>query len=504
MILIYAPHKSTAAAHSGMHIRVNAVDDILSDKERIYFWEKHNITGSLVIKKVDDKCSIFEYNPASISHINKLYQLIEKCDYIYCHSLLNSYKISYIYNSGKCIIDLHGIAYDELVISGCISEAEIYKSFEKDIIEKSWKIISVTEAMAHYYSEKYNVPLEKFIILPVIDYSGEKFERNSINNNYIYSGDLSKWQNIDLMLSAIKKCRYEDNKYYLYSQEKEKLINLVNIAGLDNVFTGSFTKNEKDNIYKSMSFGFILRDDNDINRAACPTKLVEYMQYGIVPVVLSENIGDFNRLGYKYILIDDFINHNYSNDDCINIINTNYKIYEHIKQQFSASIKQLKNISITDSKSILYNQIESVILQQTYLYAALENKNGNKVYKTYLLSSIMQNIVINTESMSKLILYIPGSFYMDNIYINNKYFGKGRKIIYNIENNKSADISFYINRKQNIFEYLSVKYISFYYKLCKIVYIFKNPDSQYFKPCRVIKGFLKKMNVTFLNSNHKK
>ena len=56
--------------------------------------------------------------------------------------------------------------------------------------------------------------------------------------------------------------------------------------------------------YESAHYGFILRDDNVINTVANPTKMIEYLQYGIVPIVKSPNIGDFATYGYDYITYD--------------------------------------------------------------------------------------------------------------------------------------------------------------------------------------------------------
>jgi len=58
--------------------------------------------------------------------------------------------------------------------------------------------------------------------------------------------------------------------------------------------------------YDRASLGFVLRDDSLVNRVACPTKLVEYMCAGIIPIVEQPLIGDFYERGYEYILVDEF------------------------------------------------------------------------------------------------------------------------------------------------------------------------------------------------------
>lgn len=53
--------------------------------------------------------------------------------------------------------------------------------------------------------------------------------------------------------------------------------------------------------YLRSDLGFVLRDDVAVNRVSCPTKLSEYLWFGVVPVVKSPAIGDFERLGFEYV-----------------------------------------------------------------------------------------------------------------------------------------------------------------------------------------------------------
>lgn len=50
--------------------------------------------------------------------------------------------------------------------------------------------------------------------------------------------------------------------------------------------------------------GFVLRDEHILNSVANPTKLVEYMWCGIIPIVKYEDLGDYSDLGYEYIKYD--------------------------------------------------------------------------------------------------------------------------------------------------------------------------------------------------------
>jgi hypothetical protein len=75
----------------------------------------------------------------------------------------------------------------------------------------------------------------------------------------------------------------------------------------DNVVIEYKTPDQMEAEYRTCHYGMILRDDIVVNNVACPTKLVEYLQYGIVPVCKSEKIGDFAELGMHYVKHTEFV-----------------------------------------------------------------------------------------------------------------------------------------------------------------------------------------------------
>jgi hypothetical protein len=54
--------------------------------------------------------------------------------------------------------------------------------------------------------------------------------------------------------------------------------------------------------------GFVLHEDSIINNVDCPTKLVEPLRLGIIPIVDPPFIRDFTRWDTSYILVNDFVN----------------------------------------------------------------------------------------------------------------------------------------------------------------------------------------------------
>ncbi|MNL07568.1 hypothetical protein D3C87_1282490 [compost metagenome] len=116
------------------------------------------------------------------------------------------------------------------------------------------------------------------------------------------------YQNISLMVENIKKIVDVPNYYfYILTGQKQKMQEIFSINGLNdkkNILIDSVTPNELDKYYKKAHYGFVLRDDVDVNNVACPTKIIEYLAYGMTCITLSNKIGDFYELGFEFINID--------------------------------------------------------------------------------------------------------------------------------------------------------------------------------------------------------
>ena len=70
----------------------------------------------------------------------------------------------------------------------------------------------------------------------------------------------------------------------------------------------SLLPKDLDSYYKDADYGLILREDCLVNNVAFPTKLIDYISNGIIPIVDTKNIGDFNELGLQVINYHDEIN----------------------------------------------------------------------------------------------------------------------------------------------------------------------------------------------------
>ena len=65
-------------------------------------------------------------------------------------------------------------------------------------------------------------------------------------------------------------------EFIIYTRKQEEMRELCNKYNvLDKVKIDSFTVEQKSQILSEADFGFVLRDDDPVNKVACPTKLME-------------------------------------------------------------------------------------------------------------------------------------------------------------------------------------------------------------------------------------
>jgi hypothetical protein len=195
--------------------------------------------------------------------------------------------------------------------------------------------------------KKYGEQLQqKLLILPIIS----KYEQLSITADrqedalprIIYAGGVDKWQQIPLMLQIINTV-YNLASWHIYTQEPEAFTALLpEELRIKDLSIKSVTRDDLLKIYPKFSFGFVLRDHNILNVVSCPTKLVEYIAFGIIPIMDEVNIGDFLELGLRYIKKDDIFKGKLpSLGTILEMRKTNYEVYKAIYNLYLYGVKRL-------------------------------------------------------------------------------------------------------------------------------------------------------------------
>ena len=313
-ILFFSPYPEEHKLKDGMISRIKCIDDQFKDFERNYLL----ITFS-------KKSSIKEFENAKayvlnvFTHLFLVIKLIQHTDLIYCQSI---YSIATLWPAilfkGKreIVLDVHGVVPEEELYFHKKWLKSKYLSFVERIIFKRLDYaICVTNQMIDVYKDKYHNKNCKYILffitpaelinkktcLDTIESKSEKVE-------VIYTGGVQQWQNVDRMLQYIKNNLAKNVHYTILSGNADDVKQKIKDLDInqDSIYVGSCQPYELESFYKKAHYAFILRDDSVVNHVANPTKLIEYLFYGLTPIVLCPNIGDYKTLGYEYINVEEF------------------------------------------------------------------------------------------------------------------------------------------------------------------------------------------------------
>ena len=316
-IIIISTYPNKFNIKDGMIRRVSEIDQKLKkDYYRIYL----DISLRKNLEKkvfLEDDLEVYKLN--LFKNYFFILKKLKESKIVYIHSLYNYLRIFLIpkLDSKSIILDTHGVVPEENEYEGK-RNSRLFQILEKKIFRKLDKAIFVTEQMKKFYKDKYPKEMAriKSIVLPILEDKKNKVSEISeelklkIKNKtiIIYSGKLQKWQNRDLMMELISKNLSDKFFYIILTGQKEEMEQKFKEKNISNKYflIDSVLPNELSKYYEISNYGFILRDNHVLNRVANPTKLGEYLDYGIIPIVKLEEIGDYKELGYEYITIDRF------------------------------------------------------------------------------------------------------------------------------------------------------------------------------------------------------
>lgn len=311
MILFLSKYPETPQEYrDGFFQRVVSIDKFYSNDERVYLhtslfrnWNKKKRVNGL---RTDISCNI-------ILHFFTILDFFNRSSLVYIQSIYNAiYTVIFILIFKRFyVLDLHGVVPEELKMQKKKIHYILFTIVESFIFYKVSVCVAVTKKMVTHFEKKYPKSKCQYIVYCILpnhlkEEDGVSENESKIKSEkieIIYSGNAQVWQNVDLMLQYIKQNISENINYTILTgdidefKEKIKKFNLK----LDDVLLKSVKPEELKEYYKKSNYGFILRDDIIVNKVACPTKMVEYLHYGITPIVLSDEIGDFKDFGFDHV-----------------------------------------------------------------------------------------------------------------------------------------------------------------------------------------------------------
>lgn len=354
-VLVMAPIFTAENIGEGYIQRVKAIDEeILGQSYNIYLdFETKNEYPTIL--QIDARHLYITFNKNSKACVTATIAIAKHCNSLYTHSVMRAMAdivgedIHRLYRKKEIfkIWDVHGAAPEEFALADNYYEAQNAGAAEALFIENSNVIITVNHAMKKHLEKKYNKKLDNVIVLPIFNKSEINVENLLLEKadvkkaTAVYAGGLQDWQNIPLMQEIIKKLA-DDYNYKIFVSKPEEYKNMWGDFPLpQDGRIECITPSEVLKEYESCHYGFVLRDDIIVNNVACPTKLIEYLQYGVIPIVKTENIGDFVKLGMRYIAYADFGRIPYNKEKYLEMARENAQLPQKLAKAHEDGKKEL-------------------------------------------------------------------------------------------------------------------------------------------------------------------
>lgn len=197
--------------------------------------------------------------------------------------------------------------WPESIVDNISQKSLIYRYIawlSKRIYSAANSIGVTSPSFINYLSKLIDRPKKSFVYIPqhARDLSCQNKVVNSASLNILFTGNIGASQNLDVLIDAVAKIRYENNLRITIvgsGSDLERLRKRVTSQGLDNiiVFAGRQPKEKMSEYYAKADFCFLsLRDEGAVSWTI-PGKLQEYMSAGM-PVLAAIN-GDA-----RYIIED--------------------------------------------------------------------------------------------------------------------------------------------------------------------------------------------------------
>ena len=348
MLIFFAKHPRNEPTQ-GMHHRILSIDNLFSDKKRIYIHVSFFKNFKRRITQINDLTIQHELN--FLVHFFILKKFFQKGTLIYIHTVINGLKILPFLNKKYekvSILDMHGVVPEESAMTGEFFKKVLFSFAERFCIDKVNYTIHVSRAMKEHFDKKYPCRKNEDIILPIFERIAKRQDRYQKHSDYkllVYVGGVQNWQNFDEVFSfALKNAGDKFYFCFMIPQHSVEIYNKKIPLELKKFI--SIKNGDRKAVFDLLGeadYGFLLRDDILVNNVACPTKVIEYLHFGVIPIVKNNKIGDINYYGVKTITLDEIKSMDLIKD-LLEIRDNNKKAYFQMINDTDVAISQLKRV----------------------------------------------------------------------------------------------------------------------------------------------------------------
>lgn len=308
-ICVIAPFPTQANEKDGMIQRVAHIDEIMADVPRTYLYIsiKHHWRMQM---RIEGLVTIHSLN--IFMHFLHILRIMRAAKLIYIHSAYNALYAMLFPTRAKIVFDAHGVVPEELLAMDRKWMALVMGRAESSILNRCDVLVCVTRSMLEHFHRKYGLkPGREEIVLPILPkFGGGECADLAIStlrdaNSVIYAGGMQVWQNVDGMISAARQQPHLN--YTFLTGLVDDFSAKLRSGNVQKFRCESVAPDRVKEYYLTHQFGFILREDNIINAVACPTKLVEYVFWGVIPIAITPCIGDFDFNSLRIVTLEQFV-----------------------------------------------------------------------------------------------------------------------------------------------------------------------------------------------------
>lgn len=336
----------------GYFDRIRYIDSFFKEHFRVYVSLNNELKRSFVSQKDGMRLEI-EISPYWRGASNLVTLILSSAEAIYIHSIYQVRPYLGILKKlnkkqKRILLDVHGVVPEELLYIGKYFRSLFYRLIEKKAVNYATDLIFVTEKLHQYWNKKYEeVSQKKTWLAPIISLNRENehllIEKcrtyDCGHREIIYAGGGQVWQNIELMIKIINES--DQIQFKVFSFEED----VFRQQGLKETRWVSLSRGTKEQVKQELfksHFSFVLRDDHILNRVSCPTKYVEALGTGNIPVVKFKQLGDFDDLGVFSLSVEDIKAKRFPSADLFKkAINENLKVVEKLRQESESTLYDL-------------------------------------------------------------------------------------------------------------------------------------------------------------------
>lgn len=374
--------------------RLRSIDYALTDCQRIYLRFDESYRGIPRARILDKGIFTLSIADDDLFGILLIRALLALSAHLYVHSVLpfasRSLRKVFEHVKGYSFIDVHGAVPEEFILHHDYFSAQIFGKYEHTFFRKTNFIICVTQAMAEHLHIKYGIDRGRIIICPIfLQFGSPAGPKRTTNTRprVVYAGGTQVWQQIPKMLDAIVARRNEVD-FTIFTPTPDLVITEFEKRGMVRAELKAHVRcaSQKQvlSLYQLSDFGFLLRQQSIVNKVACPTKLIEYIECGVIPILDTAEIGDFSKLGLRYVSVVDFYSGNLPDRVAREeMARVNHTIADQLREASQAGRQRLLSLLRTSGGQLVTSKKHSVgIVVPAFDKGGLEQVAFN-LYKEY-------------------------------------------------------------------------------------------------------------------------